>query len=111
MADTNKNLPGAGFFMANSSPCDPKTCRDQFCINLCGYYNTIGDVFKFGEPNSTGLYYKSLFFTMIIIQGFFAGIIAGQISSRSWLDGFKHGLIMLLLGFFIVIFANTIGLF
>lgn len=93
------------------SPCDPSICIDKFCVVLCGYYNTIGGMFGFGEPNSTDLYYKSLFFTMIIIQGFFTGLIAGQISARSWLDGIKHGLIMIVLGFAIIILTNTIGLF
>jgi len=92
-----------------NSPC--LACYDPFCYSLCGYYNTIGNMFGFGEPNSLSVYYKSLFFTMILIQGFFTGIIAGQISAKSWIEGAKHGLIMVLLGLFIIIMANFVGLF
>ncbi len=91
------------------SPC--LACNEPFCYGLCGYYNTIGGMFSFGEKNSLPVYYKSLFFTMILIQGFFTGLIAGQISAKSWLEGAKHGLIMFFLGLFIIIIANFVGMF
>ncbi|OQX86450.1 MAG: hypothetical protein B6D55_06065 [Candidatus Omnitrophica bacterium 4484_70.2] len=97
--------------MKSTSPCSPKVCTDNFCRALCGYYNIVGGMFGFGEPYSMDLYYKSLFFTMILIQGFFTGIIAGQISTRSWLDSLKHGLIMFVLGFAVIILTNLLGLF
>jgi len=93
------------------SPCDPSVCVDNLCITLCNYYSLIGALFGFGEPYSVQTYYKSLFFTMIVVQGFFTGIIAGQISSRSWLDGLKHGMVMIGMGVFITLFTNFIGLF
>ncbi len=95
--------------MQAKSPC--VACNEPFCYGLCGYYNTIGGMFGFGEQNSLPVYYKSLFFTMILIQGFFTGLIAGQISAKSWLEGAKHGLIMFFLGLFIIVMANLIGLF
>jgi len=95
--------------MKAESPC--LTCNEPSCNIICSYYNTIGSAFNFGESNSLETYYKSLFFTMIVIQGFFTGIIAGQISAKSWVDGAKHGLIMFFLGLIIVITANSIGLF
>jgi len=95
--------------MQAKSPCF--ACYDPFCYGLCSYYNIIGDMFGFGEPNSLPVYYKSLFFTMILIQGFFTGIIAGQISAKSWIEGIKHGMIMVLLGLSIIIMANFVGLF
>ncbi len=95
--------------MQAKSPC--VACNEPFCYGLCGYYNTIGGMFGFGEKNSLPVYYKSLFFTMILIQGFFTGLIAGQISAKSWLEGAKHGLIMFFLGLFIIIIANSVGMF
>ncbi len=95
--------------MQAKSPC--LACYDPFCYGLCGYYNLIGGMFGFGEPNSLPVYYKSLFFTMVLIQGFFTGLIAGQISAKSWLEGIKHGLIMFFLGLFIIVMANLVGFF
>jgi flagellar protein FlaJ len=95
--------------MHAESPC--LACYDPFCYGLCGYYNIIGSMFDFGEKNSLAVYYKSLFFTMIVIQGFFTGLIVGQISAKSWLEGAKHGLIMFFLGLFIIIIANFVGIF
>lgn len=92
-----------------TSPCTE--CKDMFCFGLCGYYNSIGGMFGFGEEDSLELYYKSLFMTMILIQGFFTGLIAGQISSKSWVDGAKHGIVMFSMGLFIIILTNTIGIF
>ncbi len=99
------NIPS----MQAESPC--VACNEPFCYGLCGYYNTIGGMFGFGEKNSLPVYYKSLFFTMILIQGFFTGLIAGQISAKSWLEGAKHGLIMFFLGLFIIVMANSVGMF
>jgi flagellar protein FlaJ len=110
MSSTTYTL-GEFSLMNVQSPCDPNTCVDRTCIALCNYYNFIGSIFGFGEPYSVMLYYKSLFFTMIILQGFFTGIIAGQVSSRSWLDGLKHGMTMVGVGIFIVLFTTYIGLF
>lgn len=95
--------------MSAVSPC--ASCSDILCFGLCKYYNTIGGMFEFGEADSLELYYKSLFFTMIVIQGFFTGLIAGQISARSWVEGAKHGLIMFFMGLFIIILTNMVGLF
>lgn len=95
--------------MQASSPC--VSCGDPFCYGICGYYNTIGEMFGFGEKNSLNVYYKSMFFTMILIQGLSIGLIAGQISAKSWLEGIKHGLIMFFMGLFIIVIANLVGLF
>ena len=39
-----------------------------------------------------------MFLVMIIIQGLFTGLIAGQISSDSVAAGVKHSFVMLVLG-------------
>ncbi|MCK4429448.1 MAG: type II secretion system F family protein [Candidatus Aenigmarchaeota archaeon] len=102
------NLGGMQMISA-TSPCTD--CSDILCTGLCSYYNLMGGMFGFGEENSLELYYKSLFLTMILIQGFFTGLIAGQISSKSWVDGAKHGIIMFFIGLFIIILTNMLGIF
>ncbi len=95
--------------MEPKSPCID--CENLICHGLCGYYNVLGGMLGFGEPDSIEIYYKSLFLTMILIQGFFTGIVAGQISSRDWMDGIKHGLIMFMIGLVTVIITNLMGIF
>ncbi|MCK4730665.1 MAG: type II secretion system F family protein [Candidatus Aenigmarchaeota archaeon] len=95
--------------MEAKSPC--LDCGNPICYGLCGYYNVLGGMLGFGEADSVEVYYKSLFLTMILIQGFFTGIVAGQISSRDWLDGVKHGLIMFMIGLVVVIITNLMGIF
>jgi archaeal flagellar protein FlaJ len=94
--------------MSVSSPCD--TCSNGFCLGLCGFFKVMAGMFGFGTA-SLHVYYKSLFFLMVGIQGIFTGIIAGQISSKSWVDGMRHGLIMMFLGSVIILVANAIGFF
>jgi flagellar protein FlaJ len=40
-----------------------------------------------------------MFLYMILIQGMFSGLVAGQAGSESVSEGFKHGLIMMSIGF------------
>lgn len=43
-------------------------------------------------------YYRSIFLNMILIQGFFSGLIAGQLGEGKALAGIKHSAIMLVAG-------------
>lgn len=109
------SISGISLISANS-PCliyaNSATCSQNIMsCGVCSYYNVIGGMFGFGEPYSVTVYYKSLFLTMILVQGSFTGLIAGQISNKSWIDGIKHGLIMFFIGFFIVIMTSLLGLF
>ncbi len=108
MGGNENELKGISLMEAKS-PC--LSCGNAICYGLCDYYNILGGMFGFGESNSIEVYYKSLFLTMILVQGFFTGLIAGQISAKSWLEGAKHGLIMFSLGLFIIVIANFAGLF
>lgn len=63
----------------------------------------------FGPAKAPESYYRSLFLVMIIIQGFFSGLIAGQIVSDSVSAGIKHSLIMTLSGFFIFVLVIKAG--
>jgi len=43
-------------------------------------------------------YYRGMFFSMMTIQGFFSGLIAGQLGEGKVLAGLKHAAIMVILG-------------
>jgi len=53
-------------------------------------------------------YYKSLLFTMLMVQGICTGAVAGQISEGSPSAGVKHAMIMIPIAF--VVFMYTVGL-
>lgn len=94
------------------NPC--QTCIDQSSGNSdclsCSMFFGICTNFGFGNIDSPGCYYKSLFFIMIIIQGIFSGLLAGQIGSDSLIAGIKHSLIMTVSGFIAFLVINTLGL-
>ena len=75
------------------------------CIG-CSAFFVISDTVGFGDREEPKAYYTSVFFVMILMQGIFSGLIAGQIVSNSMSAGVKHSLIMLItgaLGFILVI--------
>ncbi|MBN2094914.1 MAG: type II secretion system F family protein [Candidatus Aenigmarchaeota archaeon] len=104
---TDSNLGGLQL-MTVASPCDG--CSNPFCGILCKMFQVVAGMFGFGT-NPLHVYYKSLFFLMTVTQGFFSGIIAGQISGKSWLEGLKHGFIMMFAGMVIIVAANALGFF
>lgn len=92
------------------SPC-------QVCIGVnsgecitCNIFFTTCSIFNFGSNSSPKCYYKSLYFFMIIIQGIFSGLVAGQISSDSIIAGVKHSLIMTVSGFVLFLSVSSIGI-
>jgi len=50
------------------------------------------------DPTVIVSYYRNLFFSMILIQGLFNGMIAGQISEGSPILGLKHSAIFIIVG-------------
>ncbi|MFB6144709.1 MAG: type II secretion system F family protein [Candidatus Nanohaloarchaea archaeon] len=60
--------------------------------------------FKYGQM----AYYKSLLFTMLMIQGMCTGAVAGQIGEGSPSAGIKHALVMLPIAF--IAFMYLVGL-
>jgi flagellar protein FlaJ len=50
------------------------------------------------NPEAMLFFYRNLFFTMIVIQAVFNGMIAGQISEGSPVVGLKHSAILLVVG-------------
>ncbi len=101
-----------GFGMQGFSPNPCSVCINSpnpACAG-CGTFASISVAFELGNPEDAASYYKSLFLAMILVQGFFSGLIAGQIGSDSVVVGIKHSLIMLLSGFIIFILVVKTGL-
>ncbi|MFH0949232.1 MAG: type II secretion system F family protein [Candidatus Aenigmatarchaeota archaeon] len=92
------------------NPCKPCSEIGGLECTGCTVFLTVGNMFAFGDKADATTYYRSLFFTMIIIQGFFTGLVAGQISSDSAIAGVKHSLIMLMAGFIVFMSAVRLGL-
>lgn len=95
---------------SGGSPC-------KLCLNVvapeclsCHVYFGLCSLFSFGEPTSASCYYKSVFFMMIIIQGIFSGLVAGQIGSDSLIVGIKHSMILSTSGFVLFLIASFAGL-
>ena len=94
----------------NANPCGfCLQSNDAVCIG-CQTFFTISDSFDLGKREEAAAYYKSLFLTMIMIQGLFTGLIAGQISNDSIVAGFKHSLVMLISGFSIFMIITRLGI-
>ncbi|MBI4018070.1 MAG: type II secretion system F family protein [Candidatus Aenigmarchaeota archaeon] len=100
----------AGIFQDfNPNPCAPCfSSAAPECFG-CGLFMGVSASLNFGAPQAAESYYRSLFLVMIMIQGFFSGLIAGQIVSDSVSAGIKHSLIMTLSGFFIFILLIKAG--
>jgi flagellar protein FlaJ len=76
----------------------------------CDFYSLVS-VMLLGEAGtSLGSYYVSLFFSVILMQGIFTGLIAGQLGENSVIAGAKHSLIMLSAAFGIFLFLAKTGL-
>ncbi len=95
---------GTGGF---TNPCDVCTNGNPMCVS-CSTFSVLSSIFSFGTGAAS--YYRSLFFSMIIIQGIFSGLIAGQISTNSAIGGLKHSLILTAAGFGIFMIAFRLGM-
>lgn len=100
-------LSGLGMFSPN--PCISCLSQsDPGCFS-CDLFLSVATTFGFGEREDPTAYYKALFFSMVIVQGFFGGLIVGQISSESVIPGIKHSIVMLLIGAFAFIAVIKLG--
>lgn len=109
LLQTQIQAEGFGFQGFNANPC--AQCigsADTACLG-CHTFFTVAKAFDLGKGEDAASYYKALFFTMILVQGFFSGLIAGQIGSDSVIAGVKHSMIMLVTGFFIFMLSTRIG--
>lgn len=110
LLETQSQTGGFGIQGFNPNPCSVcTTSPDPACIG-CNTFGAISVAFDLGTPSDPAAYYKALFLAMILVQGFFSGLIAGQIGADSVVVGVKHSLIMLLSGFIIFILVVKTGL-
>jgi hypothetical protein len=77
-----------------------------YCI-ACLTFNTVAKIFFLG----TGIegYYRGLFFSMLLVQGIFSGLVCGQIAENSASAGLKHSLILTLIGLGIFMILVRLG--
>lgn len=83
-------------------------CSRFYVIFPCGYFDVLCT--SFAVPSGIGCYYFALFFTVLITQAIFMGLIAGQLGENSIVAGTKHSLIMLASVFIIFMFMIKSGL-
>lgn len=88
---------GLGVSMGQASLCTPLEAKIGVQRFVCSFFLSMAKVFGLGSGMPG--YYKSLFLSMILIQGIFSGLIIGQISENSPFAGVKHSLIMIGVGF------------
>lgn len=91
------------------SPCSVCINSQEPSCTPCNIFFGICKLFSFGSFQDPACYYKSLFLVMIIIQGIFSGLIAGQIASDSIVAGVKHSLLMTVVGFIIFLSVSYMG--
>ncbi len=93
----------------STNPCSVCQGSNDISCFGCTTFSAISAGFNFGKSNEPQSYYRALLFSMIAIQGFFSGLVAGQIGSESVASGIKHSLIMAFSGVVIFILMIKIG--
>ncbi|MBN2330801.1 MAG: type II secretion system F family protein [Candidatus Aenigmarchaeota archaeon] len=104
MTAGTSDLGGMGF-TSFSNPCS--TLQIPFPCGLFGLTCSMLDV----ESDSMACYYVALFFYVLVIQGIFSGLIAGQLGENSVVAGTKHSIIMSSSAVFVFIFLAKLGMF
>lgn len=97
---------GGGLF-AFQDPCTICQSTVSLACTPCTLYSTMCSMFNLGSQVACS--YNALFLLMIVIQGIFSGLVAGQIGENSPIAGLKHSAIMTLSGFAIMMFLFQIG--
>ena len=75
----------------------------------CGFFSGICAVFSIVKPLTC--YYVAVFFSVVLVQAVFTGLIAGQLSENSAISGIKHSLIMSITAVALFIFLSKTGWF
>ena len=103
MIRTQPTTGTGAFGMRFENPCESSY------IFPCPLFTSIGLIL--GLPEGITLYYTALFFTVVIIQGIFTGLIAGQLGEGSAVAGSKHSLIMATVALGVFLFLAKAGMF
>jgi flagellar protein FlaJ len=86
-----------------NDPC--QSSKNMFPCNFFG-----GVCIVMGAGQGITCYYTALFFTVVVLQGLFMGLIAGQLGENSIIAGSKHSMIMVLIAISIFIFLAKAGM-
>lgn len=97
----SSSLPSGASF---KDPCE--NTRTSFPCNLF-----TGTCVTMGVSTGITCYYIALFFMVVVIQGIFMGLIAGQLGENSIIAGTKHSMIMVMIGVSVFMFVARAGLF
>lgn len=108
MLEMNVEAATMGGILTFQDPCLQCIASSNiYCIS-CSIYSLTCSMFNLGGGASC--YYNSLFLLMTVVQGIFAGLVAGQIGENSVVAGVKHSLIMTFSGFGILMILFQTGL-
>jgi len=94
---------GLGGFLAFQDPCTACAGNPNIYCSTCSIFFGICQMFALGTGGSC--YYNALFILMVVVQGIFSGLVAGQIGEGSVIAGVKHSIIMTASGFSILLIA------
>jgi flagellar protein FlaJ len=107
MIESQSTMGETGFQsqLVFNTPCPPESAMSF----PCGLYIAIATTL--GIPTQkVGAYYISMFFSSLVIQGIFIGLITGQLGENSVLAGIKHSIIMAFVAIAIFLFFAKIGM-
>lgn len=90
-----------------NDPCAACTPGNYLCVS-CSAFSTLSLMFSLGTGAIS--YYRALFLSMVIVQGIFTGLVAGQIGSNSAVAGAKHSFILTAAGFGIFMIVLKLGI-
>jgi flagellar protein FlaJ len=109
LLQTQIETSGFGFQGFSGNPCAQCIGTSNPACLGCDAFYSVSTAFNLGKTGEAASYYKGMFFTMIMVQGLFCGLIAGQIASDSVIAGVKHSMIMVMAGIFSFILVTRIG--
>jgi flagellar protein FlaJ len=92
-----------------TNPCN--ACMGMEC-SICKMFSGVSEGIFGIDPGEISSYYVAIFFFLAIIQSFFAGLVAGQISEGSWIAGMRHSLILVSITFgifTILVYTGLLG--
>jgi flagellar protein FlaJ len=102
MIQSQPTIQTGSFGFSFSNPCEGVS------FFPCNVFEGIG--FLLEVPPGIANYYISIFFMVVLIQGIFTGLIAGQMGENSIIAGSKHSMVMVFAGIGIFIFLAKLGL-
>ncbi len=109
MLSLNSQMGGETFGLSTGgNPCD--FCKNPITCISCPVFTSMSLAVGLSKSPGAKCYYKGLFFTMVLIQGIFSGLISGVIESNSLRAGIKHVIVMSVSGALIFLIVAWLGI-